>query len=89
MMVPTDFKPKFQYDLIRLGKDNDGGYLVEKNSIIASEALISAGISWDYSFEKDYINLTNKSVSCYDHTINFTHYLVTWILIFLQRVIKF
>ena len=62
MMIPKDFKPKFQYDLIRLGKNNDGGYLVEKNSIIDSDKLISAGISWDFSFEKDYINLSNKSV---------------------------
>tara|TARA_Y100000590_G_scaffold469349_1_gene656428 strand:+ start:8749 stop:9519 length:771 start_codon:yes stop_codon:yes gene_type:complete len=89
MIIPEDFKPKFQYDLIRLGKDNDGGYLVEKNSVINSDILISAGISWDFSFEKDYINLNNKSVSCYDHTINFTHYIVTWILIFLLRIVKF
>ena len=32
-MLPKNFKPKKNYDLIRLGKNNDGGYLVEKNSI--------------------------------------------------------
>ncbi len=51
-MIPTDFKLKFQYDLIRLGKDNDGGYLVEKNSTIDSDALISVGNLWDFSFGK-------------------------------------
>ena len=35
-MLPKEFKPTYQYDLIRLGKDNDGGYLVEKNSLLNS-----------------------------------------------------
>ena len=30
-MLPKYFKPKNEYYLIRLGQDNDGGYLVEKN----------------------------------------------------------
>ena len=32
-MLPLDLKPKHEYDLIRLGGDFDGGYLVERNSI--------------------------------------------------------
>ena len=32
-MLPIIFKPKYEYNLIRLGKNNDGGYLVEKESI--------------------------------------------------------
>ncbi len=88
-MLSEKLNIKNQYELIRLGKDNDGGYLVEKNSILESDILISAGIFWDYSFEEDYIKLVNKPVSCFDHTINFKHYFVTWILIFISRVIKF
>ena len=87
-MINKSLNIKNQYDLIRIGKDNDGGYLVEKKSIMESDALISAGISWDYSFEEEYINLVNKPVSCYDHTINFKHYFVTWVLIFFSRIIK-
>ena len=37
-MLPKIFKPKYEYDLIRLGKDNDGGYLVEKESIFKSKS---------------------------------------------------
>ena len=32
-MLPAKLKPKKLYDLIRLGKNNDGGYLVCKKSI--------------------------------------------------------
>lgn len=40
-MLPKEFKPNHLYELIRLGKDNDGGYLVCKNSVKTSTALIS------------------------------------------------
>jgi hypothetical protein len=32
------------YPKIRIGKNNDGGYLVEKNSLLNSESLVSFGI---------------------------------------------
>ena len=32
-MLPDIYKPKNEYNLIRLGKNNDGGYLVEKDSL--------------------------------------------------------
>ena len=31
--LPKSFKPKYNFDLIRLGRNNDGGYLVGKNTI--------------------------------------------------------
>ena len=40
-MLPLKFKPKFEYDLIRLGGNNDGGYIVEKNSIINIQSIIA------------------------------------------------
>ena len=30
-MLPKQFKPKHEYDLIRIGGNNDGGYIVERN----------------------------------------------------------
>ena len=56
-MIPKRLIPKYRYDLIRLGKDNDGGYLVDKNSIYRSDFLLSFGISNDCSFEDDFITL--------------------------------
>ena len=88
-MLPQFLNIKKNYELVRFGKDNDGGYLIEKNSILNSEILISAGISWDFSFEEDYLIKVNKKVYCYDHTLNFKHYFTTWMLIFLTRILKF
>jgi len=71
-MLPKYLKPDQEYELIRLGQDNDGGYLVEKASIIKSESLITLGLGYDWSFEKDYHILTQKPIFCYDHTVNYS-----------------
>ncbi len=71
-MIPKIFKPKYEYDLIRLGKNNDGGYLVEKESIFKSNSLISLGLGHDWSFEKDYYKSNKKSIYCYDHSVSYS-----------------
>ena len=53
-MIPKYLKPKKEYDLIRLGKDNDGGYLVENGSMNNAKALLTVGLGYDWSFEKDF-----------------------------------
>ena len=62
-MLPKYFKPEKEYDLTRLGQDNDGGYLVEKKSIENSKSLITLGLGYDWSFEKDYYNFTKTLFS--------------------------
>lgn len=69
-MLPKNFKPKKNYDLIRLGKNNDGGYLVEKNSIKNSKTLISFGIEGDWSFESHFKSHNNIKIFAYDFTLN-------------------
>ena len=71
-MLPKYFKPEKEYDLTRLGQDNDGGYLVEKKSIENSKSLITLGLGYDWSFEKDYYNFTKNPIFCYDHTVNYS-----------------
>jgi hypothetical protein len=71
-MLPKELKPKHCYNLVRLGKNNDGGYLVEKNSLLNSESLVSFGINLDWSFEKDFYKLKKCSIHCYDHTIKYS-----------------
>lgn len=88
-VLPKILEPKNEYDLIRVGRDNDGGYLVSEQSIFDSEMLLSAGIAWDFSFEKQYIHLTNNTIKCFDHTINIKHYFFTWFGILLQRLLFF
>ena len=54
------FYPKKNCNLLRLGNKNDGGYVVEKNSINNSETLLSFGLSDDWSFESDFSKLGKK-----------------------------
>jgi len=42
--------PKKKYNLIRLGRNFDGGYLVDKQSIKQTKTFISLGINDDWSF---------------------------------------
>ena len=62
-------KPKYNYDLIRIGKDNDGGYLVEKKSFENTECLISLGINDDWSFEEDFLK-KNIIIKCFDDVLD-------------------
>ena len=64
-------KPQHEYDLMRIGRDNDGGYIVEKNSFKNSENLISLGIGDDWSFEEDFlIKHSNVNIKCFDEVLD-------------------
>tara|TARA_B100001964_G_C14227062_1_gene598172 strand:+ start:268 stop:1005 length:738 start_codon:yes stop_codon:yes gene_type:complete len=66
------FKPRRNYLLKRIGKENDGGYLINPNAILKSDYLLSIGIFDDWSFEKNF-NKYNKNakIFCYDDIISF------------------
>ena len=69
-------KPYLCKDLKRLGRNQDGGYVVSLNSVINSNYLISFGLGLDWSFELDYLEFNKKGkVLIYDHTINLKTFL--------------
>jgi hypothetical protein len=72
--MPLDkiLRPRYSFDLIRIGRNNDGGYLVGRNSLESSRYLISLGISADWSFEEDFLkkNKSNVIVKCVDDTLD-------------------
>ena len=53
--LPKILQPFYCEDLIRVGKNNDGGYLVSNDDITRTDTLISFGIGDDWSFE-EYFN---------------------------------
>ena len=61
MKLQKIFLPKFKTSLIRVGKDNDGGYCVPKKSVINSDLLLSFGLNDDWSFEKDFISINSQT----------------------------
>jgi hypothetical protein len=69
--LPYFLKPKKNFELIRLGKNYDGGYLIDANSIKNTKTLLSLGIGDDWSFEEDFRKKNNKiKILCYDDTTN-------------------
>ena len=68
-MLPAIFKPSASYALTRLGRDQDGGYLVENSSIEQAAQLVSFGLGYDWSFEEDFLKHKEIPLRVYDHTV--------------------
>ena len=85
-LITSAFKPKKNYNLIRLGASNDGGYLTEKSSVDKAKLLIALGIGGDWSFERAFSNnFKNKRVICVDRDPNIW-FLLKWFLRYFRRV---
>lgn len=84
--LPVFLKPKKKFELIRLGNENDGGYLVNLDDVKVSNTLVSLGISDDWSFEKDfYLKNKNAKILCFDKDTS----LIFLIKIFIKKFIFF
>ncbi len=69
-MLPAILKPAATYALTRLGRDQDGGYLVEESSIGKAMQLVSCGLGNDWSFEEDFLAHGEVPLRVYDHTVS-------------------
>lgn len=69
-MLPRIFRPNYEFDIIRLGTNYDGGYLVERSSILNSKYLFSFGISTNWDFEKDFISNNNINFFAFDGSVS-------------------
>lgn len=66
----ADFRPVACDGLRRIGNANDGGYVVPMKAVTAAEALLSFGLSHDWSFEREFrVHNPRVPVHCYDHTV--------------------
>jgi hypothetical protein len=67
----SDFSPVKCETLTRVGSPNDGGYVVPLSAIRAAHALLSFGLSHDWTFERDFKRLNRDAIiHCYDHTVS-------------------
>lgn len=55
---------------IRLGQNQDGGYVINKVAIEKSKLLYTYGVGGDVGYEVAYRNMTNNPVMLYDPTVD-------------------
>jgi hypothetical protein len=80
LIIPLAWKPYYREDLIRMGSNHDGGYVVTKNAVNNSNFLVSLGISNDWTFEKEFYESRDCEVHCYDHSIDLKIFLIDSII---------
>jgi hypothetical protein len=62
-------RPVALNDLIRIGHESDGGYVLSKRNIEKTETLLSFGINDDWSFEDCFTRKKNVKVYAFDYSI--------------------
>ena len=72
-MLPKIFKPfKSNIDnLIRIGPNKDGGYVIDKRVINKTKKIITCGLNDDWEFERAFLKINQKcKLTAYDHTVD-------------------
>jgi hypothetical protein len=64
------YRPVELDDLIRPGRDYDGGYVVSKRQIEKTDVLLSFGINDDWSFEADFEKRKRVKIYAYDYSVS-------------------
>jgi hypothetical protein len=64
------FHPIQMENLIRLGRDWDGGYVVSDEQIQKTETLLSFGINDDWSFEIDFEQIKHIKMLAFDYSVS-------------------
>ncbi|KAA6350175.1 hypothetical protein EZS27_002441 [termite gut metagenome] len=57
-------------DLVRVGRNYDGGYVLSNQQIEKTEILLSFGINDDWSFEADFLNRKNVELYAFDYSVS-------------------
>jgi hypothetical protein len=62
--------PKDFPDLRRFGRDHDGGYVMPASAFNAADSLLSCGLNFDWSFEREFVSAhPGAMVHAYDPTV--------------------
>lgn len=69
--LPLAWKPRHRGDLIRLGAQYDGGYVVTETAVRGTGVLVGLGVEHNWTFEEEFYRTAGCAVHCYDHTIGF------------------
>ena len=69
-----DRDPKKIKTLERIGKNNDGGYIIDKENIYNSDILIGLGMSDDWSFEENFNSINSVPTYIYDDSVSLSKF---------------
>lgn len=83
-MLPKQFLPRKCSSLIRVGSENDGGYVVDQRSLAEASVLISFGVNDNWDFESESSSSFNLRVKAYDFSVG----PVLWIKTALRPLLK-
>ena len=82
-------KPIKNTNLIRLGRDRDGGYIIDERIVKNTNYLVSFGLGPDWSFELDYIKKNpDVKIFMYDYTVSSIPY-IKQVIKYFKRFITF
>jgi mannosyltransferase OCH1-like enzyme len=65
---------KTNNNLIRVGPNGDGGYVIPEICIQSSSSLFTYGVGYEVNFENQYVNEYERPVYMFDHTIPIIDY---------------
>jgi hypothetical protein len=61
--------PVVRANLVRMGRSNDGGYVVPSDAVTDATSLVSFGVNYDWSFEREFRKRNPRAtIRCWDHT---------------------
>ena len=68
--LPKIFAPRGVNELIRLGSDHDGGYVVSADAVASTRCLLSLGLGHNCDFEWDVVQMGRLAkLHCYDPSV--------------------
>ena len=80
-------RPQQRNDLVRVGRNHDGGYVVSYEGLKLSPALVSVGYGDDSSFESQYLSTNSQYTAfLFDDKASFMNYSTRLIVEFVKRL---
>ncbi|BCA60740.1 hypothetical protein [Sphingomonas sp. HMP6] len=68
-IFPASWQPRSAAGLVRVGPDEDGGYVIGAAALARTKRLVSGGLFDDWRFEADFQARTGSEIDCYDASV--------------------
>jgi hypothetical protein len=71
--LPKELCPENIGELVRIGGQNDGGYIISSEAIGKIKSVLTFGLGYNWAFESELAaNFEINNIHCYDHTVGAT-----------------